>query len=373
MLPAVLACYEWWLGERRWKRLVPFLLVSLSFGLQGLLLNPSQDHDYAFRFGLPALWRPALLHGAVRDRAVGGAGGTGGAAPRGAGPAGLLRGGGVCPDAGAHAAPAGARAGRLPVRVDARRRGGPGGGGRAAAAPVGGGLPGSVAAVELHPFAGVPAGRSRRGRRKPRLRHGAGRGHPVLSRIPALPLGDGAGGAPALGHRGRATLRLRPARPATALRERVSRPPGSLGVARCRAAQLGPGNRQAVRAAERGRPAAIPSDARGRAALAPGGRLVSPGWGLPLDPGPRLRAPGKRGTGPVPAQAWRRRGPAAERPSPASRRVPGRRPPPSGGRLAPGPAGPVRVELRVPAEYHLPGAEGELGIAVVGLGFRPGP
>ena len=65
MLPAVLACYEWWLGERRWKRLVPFLLVSLSFGLQGLLLNPSQDHDYAFRFGLPALWRSDRV---VQDR-----------------------------------------------------------------------------------------------------------------------------------------------------------------------------------------------------------------------------------------------------------------------------------------------------------------
>jgi hypothetical protein len=50
MLPAVLACYEYWLGKRQWKPLIPFLLVSLSFGLQGLFLNPNQDNDYAFRF-----------------------------------------------------------------------------------------------------------------------------------------------------------------------------------------------------------------------------------------------------------------------------------------------------------------------------------
>ena len=50
MLPAVLLCYEWLLGERRWKPLVPFFAASLSFGLQGILLNPNQDNDYTFRF-----------------------------------------------------------------------------------------------------------------------------------------------------------------------------------------------------------------------------------------------------------------------------------------------------------------------------------
>ena len=50
MLPAVLACYEYWLGKRRWKPLVPFFLVSLSFGLQGLLLNPNHNNAYAFHF-----------------------------------------------------------------------------------------------------------------------------------------------------------------------------------------------------------------------------------------------------------------------------------------------------------------------------------
>ena len=40
MLPAVLACYEYWLGKRRWKPLAPFFLVSLSFGLQATVADP---------------------------------------------------------------------------------------------------------------------------------------------------------------------------------------------------------------------------------------------------------------------------------------------------------------------------------------------
>ena len=35
--------------------LVPFFLASLSFGLQGLLLNPNHDNDYTFRFTAAAL------------------------------------------------------------------------------------------------------------------------------------------------------------------------------------------------------------------------------------------------------------------------------------------------------------------------------
>jgi hypothetical protein len=50
MLPAVLACYELWYGKRQWRPLIPFLLVSLSFGLQGIFRNPNQNNDYAFRF-----------------------------------------------------------------------------------------------------------------------------------------------------------------------------------------------------------------------------------------------------------------------------------------------------------------------------------
>ena len=55
MLPAVLLLWEMWLGGRRPWRAAPFLLVSLSFGLQGILLNPHWDDAYALRFTGEAL------------------------------------------------------------------------------------------------------------------------------------------------------------------------------------------------------------------------------------------------------------------------------------------------------------------------------
>ena len=57
MLPFALACYEVWLGQKRWKPLVPFFVVSLSFGMQALFLNPGigQDTPYTFHFTLTAL------------------------------------------------------------------------------------------------------------------------------------------------------------------------------------------------------------------------------------------------------------------------------------------------------------------------------
>ncbi|MDE3199011.1 MAG: hypothetical protein KGN84_21865, partial [Acidobacteriota bacterium] len=87
MLPAVLFLYELWLGERKFLRLIPFFAVSLSFGIQGLLLNPNKDNDYTFRFTPDALratipfyaWRflylpmsglALLLLVPVRDRRV---------------------------------------------------------------------------------------------------------------------------------------------------------------------------------------------------------------------------------------------------------------------------------------------------------------
>src|SRR5882672_2446933 len=57
MLPAVLACYELWLAEKKsWKPLIPFFAVSLSFGLQGILLNQNVDTEYTFRFTPAAFW-----------------------------------------------------------------------------------------------------------------------------------------------------------------------------------------------------------------------------------------------------------------------------------------------------------------------------
>jgi hypothetical protein len=58
MLPVVLACYEFWLmKDRKWKRLLPFFAVSLSFGLQAVLLNSNAGTEYAFHFTPAAFWR----------------------------------------------------------------------------------------------------------------------------------------------------------------------------------------------------------------------------------------------------------------------------------------------------------------------------
>ena len=55
MLPLALACYELWFGQRRWLRLAPFFLVSLSFGLQGMPSHANRDNEYTFRFTPAAL------------------------------------------------------------------------------------------------------------------------------------------------------------------------------------------------------------------------------------------------------------------------------------------------------------------------------
>jgi len=55
VVPVILLAWEFWLGERRYLRLVPFFAVSLSFGLQAIIRNPNRDNDYTFRFTLDAL------------------------------------------------------------------------------------------------------------------------------------------------------------------------------------------------------------------------------------------------------------------------------------------------------------------------------
>ena len=55
-LPAFLFLYEWLLGEKRYRRVVPFAVIALSFGLQALLGNRGQQTDYTLRFTPSALW-----------------------------------------------------------------------------------------------------------------------------------------------------------------------------------------------------------------------------------------------------------------------------------------------------------------------------
>lgn len=50
MLPAALLLYEYWLGGRRFLKLVPFLAASVSFGAQGILLNPNKNLNNAYTF-----------------------------------------------------------------------------------------------------------------------------------------------------------------------------------------------------------------------------------------------------------------------------------------------------------------------------------
>jgi len=64
MLPFVLAVYEIWFGKRQWKPLIPFFLASLSFGLQGILLNPNRDNDYTFHFTAAAAARTFQFYSA---------------------------------------------------------------------------------------------------------------------------------------------------------------------------------------------------------------------------------------------------------------------------------------------------------------------
>jgi len=64
MMPFVLVSYEYLLGQKRWKQLLAFFAVSLSFGLQGILLNPNRGeaNEYAFRFTFPALRTTASFY-----------------------------------------------------------------------------------------------------------------------------------------------------------------------------------------------------------------------------------------------------------------------------------------------------------------------
>ena len=60
--PVVLAAYEMQLGERRWKRLIPFFAISAVVGLFALVDNRGLDNDYAFRFTWAALAKTSVYY-----------------------------------------------------------------------------------------------------------------------------------------------------------------------------------------------------------------------------------------------------------------------------------------------------------------------
>lgn len=63
-LPLALAACEFWIGKRRWWRLIPYLAISLSFGLQALWFNAHLDptHGYALHFTARALWETVSFY-----------------------------------------------------------------------------------------------------------------------------------------------------------------------------------------------------------------------------------------------------------------------------------------------------------------------
>jgi hypothetical protein len=62
MLPAALACYEYWLGERKWKPLLVFFAASLGMGIQGLFFNPNVGNDYTLRLTMAGLWSTIVFY-----------------------------------------------------------------------------------------------------------------------------------------------------------------------------------------------------------------------------------------------------------------------------------------------------------------------
>ena len=62
MLPMVLAGYELLLGQKHWKRLIPFFALSLTLGVQALLLNGPARGAYALRFDPESLWTCVVFY-----------------------------------------------------------------------------------------------------------------------------------------------------------------------------------------------------------------------------------------------------------------------------------------------------------------------
>jgi hypothetical protein len=62
VLPVALLGYEMTLGQRNWKRTIPYFVPAVVFGGFGLAYNFQQHSTYTFRFGLPALWKTVMFY-----------------------------------------------------------------------------------------------------------------------------------------------------------------------------------------------------------------------------------------------------------------------------------------------------------------------
>jgi hypothetical protein len=63
MLPAVLAAYEFLFAQKRWKRLIPFLLLSAFISVQAFLANQHRgDTSYTLHFDPASFWHCVLFY-----------------------------------------------------------------------------------------------------------------------------------------------------------------------------------------------------------------------------------------------------------------------------------------------------------------------
>lgn len=61
-LPVVVLLHEFLVGERRWKRTLPFFAIAVSFAIQGVLANRAVDNDYSLRFTTDALLKTSQFY-----------------------------------------------------------------------------------------------------------------------------------------------------------------------------------------------------------------------------------------------------------------------------------------------------------------------
>ena len=64
MLPVALLAYEMFLGERKWKRVIPYFVISLSFGIQALWQNRNipDTNTYAIHLTPDVLWNSVAFY-----------------------------------------------------------------------------------------------------------------------------------------------------------------------------------------------------------------------------------------------------------------------------------------------------------------------